>query len=57
MVSREYKWPVGCRADEVLGCKKLLNAFNKRVGNARFKGVTRVELSVYPNVVNDYDPY
>lgn len=56
LVGREYRQRVGCRANEVLGCKRVLNALNKRLGDARFKGITRVELSVYPNV-GDYNPY
>ena len=56
LVSREYRRQIGCRANEFLGCKRILNALNKRLGNAKFKGITRVEVSVYPNV-GDYNPY
>ena len=56
LVSREYRRRIGCRANEALGCKRVLNAFNKKLGNAKYKGITRVEVSVYPNV-SDYNPY
>ena len=57
LVSHQYKWPVGCSADELLGCKKLLDIRNKRICSARFMGVTRVEVSVFPNAVDDYNPF
>ena len=48
MIGRDGFQKVGSRLDQVLGAKRELNAFIKRVCEAKRTGLTRLEVSIYP---------
>ena len=57
LISREGCHQVGSRTHEVLGSKRQLNVFNKRIGQARNTGMTRLELSICLEALREYSPW
>lgn len=47
---------VGSRFAELLGCKRHLSVFNKRLSRAQDKGMTRLEISILIGALKKYTP-
>ena len=52
LAAREGCFLVGSRCDEILGAKREVNAFQKKIRSCQHQGMTRIELSIF--VDRDY---
>ena len=56
LISREATHLVGSRVATIVGSCRSKDAFNKRLCKAQLTGLTRLEVSIYPDAEGRYDP-
>ena len=57
LVGRDGAAVVGSRIAKIVGCQGTLNAFDKRVSQARWVGMTRLEISLCHGALRRYNPF
>ena len=53
LMSREHIWVVGSRFPQILGSKHSIGKFEKTIRDAQFTGITRLEISLRPDIDSD----